>query len=276
MEQGVAYTSGESAVAGGAGMGSIVRSVYAWVLLSAIVLPLFPVSAAVALATGRIDPLRDRLRVFVAGWVSAYAKLTPLYRFRVEGRERLPRDRPYVIVANHESGLDVLSMLVLRTRARFLAEAWIFKVPLAGPLMRRCRHIRVKPGDRESGRAALEEAGAALSEGSPVAIFPEGVLSPDHMGDFRPGAFVLAKRAGVPIVPVLLEGTGQAWRPGTLVVRGTHRIRIAVLPPIEVDTVEAEDADALSERARGMIVDARHVPLGDSAAMQASRTDEGP
>lgn len=242
-------------------MWSIIRSSYAWLLLSIIVLPLFPASWVFAGLTRRIDPTRSRLRVFVAAWVSTYARLTPLYRFHIEGRDRLPSDRPYVLVANHESGLDVLSMMVLGTRARFLAEAWIFSVPLAGSLLRRCRHIRVKPGSRESGRAALEEAGRALAEGSPVVVFPEGELSPDGMATFRPGAFVAAKRSGVPIVPVLLEGAGQAWRPGTMVVRGTHEIRIAVLPLIDADTVAAESPDTLSGLARRAIHDARRYPL---------------
>ncbi len=125
---------------------------------------------------------------------------------------------------------------------------------------RRCQHIRVEPGNRESGRAALEEAARALDEGTPVVVFPEGELSPDEMADFRPGAFVAAKRAGVPIVPVLLEGAGQAWRPGTLVVRGAHVIRIAVQPPIDVHGVDEPDADALSERTRQVMLDARRSP----------------
>jgi len=239
---------------------SFLRSVYAWALLTIVMLPLFPAAWLYARATARRDPDRTRLRVFVATWVSAYARLTPLYSFAVEGRERLPATGPYVLVANHESGLDSLSILYLRTPARFLAEAWIFRVPLAGPLLRACGHIRVKPGDRESGRRALEEVGEVLSKGSPVAIFPEGVLSPEGMTRFRPGAFVAARRAGVPIVPVLLEGTGQAWRPGTLVVRGRHDIRIAVLPPIDAAEVASTDPETLAERTRTAIASARRAP----------------
>jgi 1-acyl-sn-glycerol-3-phosphate acyltransferase len=240
------------------------------------VLPLFPVAWLYAALTGRVDPGRARLRVFVARWVSLYARLTPLYGFRVEHRDRLPPDAPYVLVANHESGLDTLSLLYLRTPARFLAEAWIFRVPLAGPLMRRCRHIRVKPGDRASGRAALEEVGRALGEGTPVAIFPEGVLSPDATAAFRPGAFVAAKRAGVPVFPVLLEGSGQAWRPGTLVVRGRHVIRIAVLPPITAEEVAGATPDALAERARGAILAARHAPPPGAAPRTPAAGDAVP
>jgi len=238
-------------------MWSQIRSTYAWILLSVIVLPLFPAAWAFAGLSTRVDPTRARLRVLVSRWVSLYARLTPLYRFRVEGRDHIPASGPYVLIANHESGLDVLSMLMLHTPARFLAESWMFRVPLAGALFRRCRHIPVTVDDRESGRAALAEVASALAERSPVAIFPEGRLSPDGISEFRPGAFVAAQRAGVPIVPILLEGAGRAWRPGTMVVEGRHEIRIAVQRAIPASEVSATSAEELSNRAREQILGAR-------------------
>ena len=220
-------------------------------------LPLFPVAVVVFAATAPFDPRRRWLRIFAATWISSYAHLTPLYRFHIEGREHLPRRGAYILVANHESGLDVLALLLLRTPARFLAEAWMFAIPLAGRLFRACRHIPVRIGDRESGRLALASAEASLREGSPVAIFPEGRLSPDGMAEFRPGAFVLAQRTEMPIVPVLLEGTGRAWRPGTLAVHGTHEIRIAVLPPISSEEVAASSPMGLAADTRERIEKAR-------------------
>ena len=251
-------------------MWSKIRSVYAWVLLSVIMLVLFPVAFLVCGLLAPLDPRRDRFRVFVATWVSAYGWLTPLYRFRIEGRERLPRGTPYVLVANHESGLDTLAILMLRTPVRFLADRGLFKIPLAGWLFRACRHIPVKPVDRSSGRRALDAVAGSLAEGSPVAIFPEGELMPDSMGEFRAGAFVAAKRASAPIVPVLLEGTGQAWRPGTLVVQGRHHLRIAVLDTVPVEAVAASTPEELSASVRAMIDGARLAPSHDAADTAAT------
>lgn len=227
-----------------------IRSAYAWVLLSVIMLPLFPVAALFEALSARSDPRQDRLRILIARWVSVYGWLTPLYRFEIRGRERLPRGRPYVMVANHESGLDVLALLMLGTPARFIAESYFFDIPLAGALFRRSRQIPVEIGNRESGHQALQAAEQAIASGSPVAVFPEGHLSPDRLAPFRPGGFVLAVRAGVPLVPVLIEGAGQAWRPGTMVVKGKHVIRISVLEPIPAEEVAAADPEALAERVR--------------------------
>lgn len=243
---------------------SRIRSAYAWALLSLIMLPLFPAASLRRAWTARSDPHRDRLRVFVARWVSLYARLTPLYHFRVEGLERLPAG-PHVLVANHESGLDVLCLLRLHTPARFVAEHWLFAIPLAGRLFEDCRHLPVEIGDRESGRRALVEAEAALSEGTPVAVFPEGRLSPRGLGSFKPGAFVLARRAGVPLVPVLIEGAARAWQPGALTVHGRHEIRIAVLDVLSADEVKATGADALSERVRAQLLAARSAPSATSS-----------
>ena len=234
---------------------SKLRSAYAWALLATIALPLFPAARVFAALTRRSDPRGDRLRVFMAAWSSLYGRLTPLYRFSIEGRRHLPASGPYILVANHESGLDVLCFQMLGTPARFLAEHWLFDIPVSGPLFHRAGHIPLEVGNRESGRQALVAAEDALREGSPIAIFPEGVLSPDELKPFKPGACVLAQRAKVPIVPVRLVGTGAAWRPGTLVVRGAHRIRIVILPPLPLAEIESSGPADLAQELRRRILE---------------------
>ncbi len=250
---------------------SALRTAYAWILLSVIVLPLFPVLFVCTPILLRLDPSGDRLRRFTARWVSVYGRLTPLYRFTIAGLQHLPNTGPYVLVANHESGLDVLALLLLAAPVRFLAETWMFKVPLAGWLFRTCRHIPVKPGDRESGRRALDAAEESIATGTPVAIFPEGRLSPDELGVFKAGAFVLAARARVPIIPVLIEGTGRAWRPGTVVVHGAHEIRISVLDPIRAEA--GETPTTLARRTRDRL-ESIHSHCPDTRATAQSAADQ--
>lgn len=238
-------------------MWSHLRSTFAWALLLVILVPLVPVLWVVPRLTRRIDPHRDGLRKFTAAWISTYTILTPLYRFRVEGRSKLPARGAYVLVANHESGLDPLSLLLLRTPARFLISESLFRLPLARWYLGLCGHIPVKLDDPESRRRALDRAGETLDEGTPVVIFPEGELLPDGMGVFQPGAFVAAKRAGAPIVPVLLEGAGSAWRSGSFVVEGHHEIRISVLDPVSPGAFEGASVEDLSNLVRGRLTEAR-------------------
>jgi 1-acyl-sn-glycerol-3-phosphate acyltransferase len=76
------------------------------------------------------------------------------------------------------------------------------------------------------------------------------------MREFQAGAFVLARRAGVPVVPVRIHGAGRAWRPGTLVVSGSHEIRIRVLDPVSAQEVAAAEVDGLCRRVRETIANA--------------------
>ena len=232
---------------GEASLISVLRSVFAWLLLAVIVLVMLAL-----LALARIVPHRGAVRRFLSEEAAGlYARLSPLYRIRIEGREHLPSAGPYVVVANHESGLDFVCLMMLRIRARFVAASWLFRAPLFGWVMRACEHISV--GRRDAGEGALAGAEAALGAGTNVAIFPEGAYSPGDLHDFRSGAFVVAQRAGVPIVPVRLRGTGAAWRPGTWIVEGRNAIHVCVLPRIAGDEVRSSTPDALAARVRAAL-----------------------
>jgi 1-acyl-sn-glycerol-3-phosphate acyltransferase len=218
-----------------ASLASRLRSGYAWALFTAILLPLVPV----AFCASRVVRVRgsggDRLRSLVARWLSAYALSSPLYSFHVEGRENLPTSGAYVLVANHESGLDVLCLFLLGSPARFLALDWVLGVPVVGRLFRWCEHIAMDATSREGRAIAMRQVHASLARGTPVAIFPEGRIPDPEEGlaEFRAGAFRAARENRVPVVPVVLSGTGKAWAPRAVVVEGRHEIYVKILPAVD-------------------------------------------
>ena len=232
-------------------LASKVRSAYAWVLFTLILLPLVPVAGAVAALSPRTPSGRDGLRRLVARWLSVYARFSPLYDFRVEGREHLP-DGASVIVANHESGLDILCLFLLGSPARFLSAAWVRSIPVVGRLFRWSEHIAMDGARRESREAAMRMVAESLAAGTPVAIFPEGRIPEpgEGLADFRPGAFRAAIAARVPVVPVVLSGTGRAWAKGAWVVEGRHEVHVAVLPPVLPEPGESAESFAGQVRER--------------------------
>jgi 1-acyl-sn-glycerol-3-phosphate acyltransferase len=169
--------------------------------------------------------------------------------------------RPAVIVANHQSVLDVpvLGALLGSLDYRWVAKKSLFHVPLVGWHLWACGHI---PVDRARGgnlSRMQERVEAVLGQGGSVVFFPEGTRSADGaLQAFRHGAFACAVKAGVPVLPVVLDGTHALMEKGSLELpRGTRRrVRVRVLERIDVPTAgdPKAQADALADQARRVMV----------------------
>ena len=176
---------------------------------------------------------------FGPGYAMARLIATPLYRMlwrvRVEGGERLPRQGPAILAANHVSFFDsvVLIMTVRRTlsfvgKVEYL-DSWTTRrlLPAMGMI----------PVDRSDGRraiAALKLAAGVLQAGSMFAIYPEGTRSPD--GALRAGhtgVAYLSMATGVPIVPAGIVGTNRVQPPGTRVPRPFRPVTVRFGSPID-------------------------------------------
>lgn len=186
---------------------------------------------------------------------------------------------PSVIVANHASVLDipVIGSLLGDLDYRWVAKKQLFSVPLVGWHLWACGHI---PVDRARGgnlARMQERVEAVLGQGGSVVFFPEGTRSPDGaLERFRGGAFISAAQAGVPVLPLVLDGTSSLMVKGSLELpRGTHRrVRVRVLDRIEPPTAGdvEERAELLRHEARRRMVTALdELRGGPGRAEQASR-----
>lgn len=158
---------------------------------------------------------RSLAALALRGWLRAY------HRYRIEGRERLPREGSFVLVANHASHLDapcLLSALPLGTLHRAFpaaaADYFFSSLPrsaFAGVF------INALPFERKGGGAESLEICAHLLEtpGNVLVLFPEGTrTTTGELGRFRSGIGRLVAGTGVPVVPAWLEGAGRAWPKG--------------------------------------------------------------
>ncbi|MBK7539944.1 MAG: 1-acyl-sn-glycerol-3-phosphate acyltransferase [Myxococcales bacterium] len=184
-------------------------------------------------------------------------RASPIWRFRVEGQA--PQDIArvaYVVVANHESSADPFLLSWLPFDMRWVAKVSLFKIPVIGWLLRLGGDIRLLRGNGDSVRAMLAEAQGTLETGLPVMIFPEGTRSPDGaLQRFKDGAFQLAIDAGVPVLPLAIEGT-RACRPkGSLWFGRAHAV-VRVLPPISTAGMTRAEVPRLREATRASIRDA--------------------
>ncbi len=163
--------------------------------------------------------------------------------------------RPHVFVMNHQSSLDiVVAFMVLPVNLRFVAKHVLKYVPFLGWYMWATGMIFVHRGRRGAALGSLVEAAARVRDGANVLVFPEGTRSRDgKVHTFKKGAFVLASQAGVPIVPIAIEGSGRCFPPEGFRIRpGVMRVKVGA--PIPTRGPDADDIDDLARRTREAIV----------------------
>lgn len=178
-------------------------------------------------------------------------RLTPLWHFDIEGEAPADiLDKPYVVIANHESQADPFLLSWLPWDMRWVAKEELFKPPLTGWAMQLGGDIKLRRGHGESVRTMMRECEMALAGGIPVMLFPEGTRSKDgELLPFKDGAFQLAIKAQVPVLPVVLAGTRQ-MRPKHSKWFGKARACAKILPPVSTSGMAEGDFAVLREQCR--------------------------
>ena len=178
-------------------------------------------------------------------------------RVRTEGMETLESCRPAVVVANHSSNFDVFALSrVVPAPFLFPAKSSLFRIPLFGAAM---HQMGMVPLDRTGSMRDVEridQLARGFRRRALLLFFPEGTRVRDgRLRRFKKGAFVVAMKYQVPVIPVAIVGAHRIQPAGSWRVRpGTVTIR--VLEPIPTTGLGYEDRDILRERAEQAIRDA--------------------
>ena len=171
-------------------------------------------------------------------WACSIMAVNPVWRLKVEGRENIEPGRNYVLVANHQSLLDILVVLAgLPLHFKFMAKAELFSIPFIGWHMKLAGYIPLDRSSRESGRKAVFAAREWLRKGVSVLFFPEGTRSPDgQLHPFKMGAFKVAQEEKVPILPIVIDGTGEAVPKKSWSLKKKTNFFLLIGRPIRVDS----------------------------------------
>lgn len=202
------------------------------------------------------------VRVLVVGFAYVWN------RARVDGREHVPKDRPFVLAPVHRSNMDTIyAAAVTRRRLRFMGKHTLWKGSFFSWLLSSLGGFPVVRGTAD--REALQRCVEVLQAGEPLVLFPEGERkSGPAVQPLFDGAVYIAARGGVPIVPVGIGGSERAMPKGAKVIR-PERVHIIVGEPIEVRSRDGGRVPRSAVREASEQLHARLQDLFDEAKTRA-------
>lgn len=225
------------------------KSLVVWFAGIFFMLILFPVTFLIWILVLPIDKDRMVLHRILIYQSMLYKKLIPVRSAQTEGREKAVKGTTYVIISNHQSILDILFINSLRYRLKWISKIENNKVPVLGWYLRMAGYITVDRGNEESKTEMLDKSYRCLKRGISIMIFPEGTRSLNsEIGLFKRGAFQLAIMANVPLLPIVIDGTGGILPKHGLVFGTGHQVRLRVLDPVHPVSFGTDNPDELALR----------------------------
>jgi len=167
-----------------------------------------------------------------------------------------------MVVSNHQSQLDILVAFRLFFPFKWVSKAEVFKLPFIGWNMVLNRYIKLKRGDKDSVEQMMIDCEKTISKGSSIYFFPEGTRSyTGIVKEFKSGAFILAQKMKIPILPVVINGSKNALPKHSLNFHGKHRISIEVLDELPYESFAQLSVEKTALKVRKIIIDhvAEHI-----------------
>ncbi len=185
------------------------------------------------------------------------------------GTEHLDPSHPVIFLSNHQSTLDIPALFITLwpVRFRFVAKKVVKYVPVLGWFIWIAGFVFIDRGRTREAIASLDRAGAVIRKGTSIVLFPEGTRSPTgEVLPFKKGPFMLAMKAGVPILPVSIVGTHEVMPKNSWnITPGPVKVKIGA--PIDPKAF-GDDRDALMKAVRDVIID-QHLELGGKGGDKA-------
>jgi 1-acyl-sn-glycerol-3-phosphate acyltransferase len=218
-------------------------------------IPFYLIAVLIRLVTFPFDRRLRFLHLYTCLWASLYTWVMPSWRIKIEGRKKVRKKTTYMVVSNHQSQLDILVAFRTFFHYKWVSKIEIFKVPLIGWNMRLNRYVKLKRGDRESIEQMMHDCEERLAEGSSVFFFPEGTRSFDgKIKDFKMGAFQLAHKMKVPILPIVVSGTNKALPKYSMNFHGKQQIIMKIFDEIPYESFKEKSVEETAAMVRQFMI----------------------
>jgi len=222
-----------------------------WVAFVAVFLSIAAGSAVIAVSLlSSASPLIDSISRWWARSILHAAGID----LHTEGMEKIDPQKRYVLVSNHYSYFDIPCILVAVPQPiRFMAKASLFKIPIFGWALGRAGFIPVDRKNRRNAVKSFDLAAERIRKGNTIVIFPEeGRTRHREMRPFQRGAFLLAIKAQMPIMPIAVDGTFDVYRVGAKRIT-PGKVTVKAGEMIDCTSATLRDKERLATEARVQI-----------------------
>ena len=232
----------------------VLLSCIIWLVGSVITIFMFVSLLFFAIILYPFDKMRRVPHAHAFLWSDLLIGLNPYWDIKISGLENIDHTKTYVIVANHQSIADIILLYKTKMQFKWIANEYLFNLPIVGLSMSITKHIKLRKGKLESIKKAYLEASGWLRNGMSIMLFPEGTRSNGYgLQEFQSGAFKLAIKEQVPILPISIKGTGNAIPRGTWLFTTKVSGGFKVLEPVDTAGTSQNDFEKIRDLVRSRI-----------------------
>ncbi|RKX54535.1 MAG: hypothetical protein DRP50_04225 [Thermotoga sp.] len=184
-------------------------------------------------------------------------------KVEVKGKDLLPKEGPYLVVANHQSYMDIpLLCGYVNDGIGFLAKKELKRFPIFDHILESAGSVFLDRKDTRSALKLFRELSRVIKQEKRVlAVFPEGTRSPDgKIHEFRAGSLKLATMTNIPVVPVSICGTINIIRKKKYFITPAN-VRVSIGKPLDTSTLIPQEKRSLSDLVREKIIEMQNEDL---------------
>lgn len=207
---------------------------------------------------------RDRYisHVYSRMWAKGIYAMFPLWKVKITGLENIEKGKSYIVLSNHQSMLDIPLLYVMPFNFKWVSKREVYKIPFFGWVLWMHGDVAIDRGGAASAKRMMNQCTSLLRRGVSIMMFPEGTRTrTGRVEEFQAGAFLLAKKSKVELLPIAIEGNFDATHRVdnsffSLRITTPHRFEVRILPPMSIEDVASLKFTEISKRIETEIRDA--------------------
>lgn len=205
------------------------------------------------LKSGKIDEANAYIHEKATNWAKSRVRMSGA-KVKIFGEENIPANGPVLFVSNHQGNFDIaLFMSHINKPKGYIAKIEMKKIPVLRTWMEYMHCVFMERGTPRKAAEAISQGIKILKSGYSMVLFPEGTRSKgDHMNEFKAGAFKLATKSEVPIIPVTIKGSYKLMEQNNSKIKPAE-VEIYIHPIIPMDNLTREEEGELPEMVKAII-----------------------